>query len=76
MNKAALLAEIDKLTTDEQIDLVGDVWDRIADNPANWPPVPPEHLEEAKRRLAEHRADPSSAISIDELYARLRSRLK
>lgn len=76
MNKAVLLSQIMDLPPVEQVELVEDVWNRIADNPEKWPPVPPAHLAEARRRLAEHHADPKSGITLEELNERLRSRLK
>ncbi|CAN5858786.1 hypothetical protein BH20GEM1_BH20GEM1_00740 [soil metagenome] len=51
MMKQALMDEIRRLSIEEQIELLGDVWDEIADSEAV--PVPEWHLREIERRLAE-----------------------
>lgn len=55
-----------KLSIAERLQLVEDIWDSIAEETASLP-VPPEVLAEAERRLAEHRADPDSAIPWEEV---------
>jgi len=74
MNKAALLSEIMQLSPDERMELVEEVWDSIADDPGRWPSTTPEQMAEINRRLEEHRRDPSSAISWEEVRERLWSR--
>jgi putative addiction module component (TIGR02574 family) len=49
------------LSIAERLQLVEDIWDSIAAETSALP-VPPEVLDEAERRLREHRADPDSAI--------------
>lgn len=69
----APLSELLKLSETERIQLAQDLWDSIS--PASEAlPLSPEQLREMEERLAEHRADPSSAIPADEARARLRKR--
>jgi putative addiction module component (TIGR02574 family) len=66
-----ILSELLKLSEAERIQLVQDLWDSIP-NGSEALRLPPELLDEMEERLAEHRADPSSAIPADEARARLR----
>jgi putative addiction module component (TIGR02574 family) len=73
MAKRALdLEQLRALPVAERLQLVEDLWDSIADEaPDVAVPVTPELAAELDRRLAEHRADPTSAISWDEVRAEL-----
>ena len=71
MNKA-LLAELMELTPAERIQLAEDLWDSIS--PDELPPLTAEQEQEIDRRLAEHRKDPSTAVSWEEVRARLWAR--
>jgi putative addiction module component (TIGR02574 family) len=51
----------DQMSPAERILYVQDLWDRIAEHPEDVP-VTGEMKAELDRRLAEHRADPSSAV--------------
>jgi putative addiction module component (TIGR02574 family) len=62
-----------KLSVPERLQLVEDIWDSIAQD-AGTIPVPSDVLEEAERRLEEHRADPQSAIPWHEVKAELYKR--
>jgi putative addiction module component (TIGR02574 family) len=62
------------LTPAERIELVEFLWDSL--EPENLPPLSAEELDEIDRELAEHRADPSGALSWDEVREWLRSRRK
>lgn len=55
MTKRALKEEIHRLPIEEQIELLGDVWDEIADS--ETVPVPEWHLRELERRLADPRPE-------------------
>ena len=69
-----LESQLMQLSAAEKIALIGKLWNSIEDSdPAAE--VAPEQLAEARRRMDEHRRDPSSAIPIDEVIAHLRSRL-
>jgi putative addiction module component (TIGR02574 family) len=67
------LSELLKLSEAERIQLAQDLWDSIP--PASEAlPLTEELRQELERRLAEHKADPSSAIPWEEVRARLRDR--
>jgi putative addiction module component (TIGR02574 family) len=72
MNKA-LRDQVMQLTPAERVELAHE---SVPVDHEELPPVTAAQLAEAKRRLAEHRRDPSKAVSWDEVRARLRSRLK
>jgi len=74
MGRAELWSELMKLTADERLDLVEDLWDSIAQH--ELPPLTAEQREELDRRCAEHLRDPSSASKWDDVKARLLARYK
>lgn len=56
---------------EDQLDLVFRLWDQIVD--AGWRPAPsPELLGELRRRLAAHAADPSRALTWEQVVAHVR----
>ena len=67
-----LLAELLQLNPTERLELIGDLWDSL--EPDDLPPLGEDQIQEMERRLAEHRADPDSAVSWEEVRAELRSR--
>ena len=67
-----LVAQLLELTPAERLDLIGELWDSLG--PDDLPPLTKDQIEEMERRLAEHRADPGSALSWEEVRAELRSR--
>ncbi len=62
-----------KLSVPERIQLAEDLWDSIAADPEALPLTDAQQAE-IERRLAEHARDPDSAISWEEVRARLRQR--
>ena len=72
MNKAELIAEAMQLPSDERLQLSEDLWNSVIDD-LQWMPTP-DDLAEARRRLEEHRRNPSAAIPVDRVLARLQSR--
>ena len=62
------------LSVAERLQLVEDLWDSIAAQPEALE-LTEAQKEELDRRLAEHRADPGSAIPWDEFQTQLRQRL-
>ena len=72
MNKAELIAEAMRLPSDERLQLSEDLWNSVIDD-EQWMPTP-DDLAEARRRLEEHRRDPSTAIPVERVLARLQSR--
>lgn len=67
------LSDLLKLTPAERIQLAQDLWDSIPED-AGSAPLPPEEIAELELRLAAHDADPSSAVSYEDVRARLRVR--
>lgn len=57
----------------EKLQIVEELWDDLADSSAPLP-LPPWHLEEARRRAGELDADPSIAIDREELARRIDQR--
>jgi putative addiction module component (TIGR02574 family) len=66
-----LLNELLKLTPAERIELAEDLWDSVAANPQDVPPLTDEERAEIDRRLAEHEADPDAAVAWEDVRARL-----
>jgi putative addiction module component (TIGR02574 family) len=64
-----LLAEINRLSLKERLDLVKDVWDAIAATPESVP-LPDSHRQELDRRLDRPSAEPSQTW--DQIRKRLR----
>jgi putative addiction module component (TIGR02574 family) len=61
-----------RLSVDERLRLVEDLWDSIAeDAPDEALPVTPELAAELDRRLAEHEANPEDVVPWEEVRARL-----
>ena len=59
------------LPVEEQLELVFRLWDQIVD--AGWRPTPsPELLDELRRRLAAHDADPSRVLTWEQVVERVR----
>jgi putative addiction module component (TIGR02574 family) len=56
------IAEIRRLPVAERLQLVGEIWDSILEDPELLP-VSEELALELKARLAAHRADPASSVS-------------
>ena len=73
MNKA-LRDQAMQLSPAERIGLAHDLWESVPADHVNLPPVTEAQLAEVERRLAEHRADPSSAIPWEEVRDRLRAK--
>ena len=67
------MESIRKLTVEERLALVEEIWDSISDDPGSVP-TSERQLAEARRRLAEHDADPSTAIPWDEAEKKLRAK--
>lgn len=68
---ADLLNELLKLTPAERIELAEDLWDSVAANPQDLPPLTAQERAEIDRRLAEHEREPETAVSWEEVRARL-----
>ena len=64
---------IRKLSVSERLALVEEIWDSISADPASIP-VSEAQIAEARRRLADHDADPTSAVPWEDAEARLRTK--
>jgi len=69
----ALVAEILELPVAERMRLVEAIWDSISAAPESLP-LTEWQREELDRRLAEYEADPTSGSTLEEVFARIRSR--
>lgn len=63
-----------KLTVSERIQLVEDIWDSIAAEAPETVGLSPDQQAELHRRLAAHRADPSTAVPWEQVRSELFSR--
>jgi putative addiction module component (TIGR02574 family) len=74
MNPSAVTTEYMKLSVSERIQLVEDIWDSIAaEAPDDALGLSQAQKAELHRRVAEHRADPSSTVPWERVRARLLS---
>jgi len=69
-----LLAEILKLSPEERIQLVGDIWNSIP--PEDHPPPSDALLKEIERRVARAEANPGSGIPWETAKAQLEKELE
>lgn len=65
---------IDRLSRDERLALVMDIWDTIAAEPP--PPLSAAKRAELDRRLADAEANPDDVVSWEDVHARLLDRVK
>lgn len=66
---------IDRLSRDERLELVQDIWDSIAVEDDDIPLSDSQRLE-LDRRLAVHQANPAAAIDWEQVEAEALARLK
>lgn len=64
-----------KLTPAERIQLAEDLWDSVAAEPERLPALSEAQRQVIERRLADHDRDPNSAVSWDDVRARLWAKL-
>lgn len=67
------------LSVADRLQLVGEIWDSIADEANASPEVLPlsdDQRAELDRRVAEYDADPSSGIPMDESLSRIRAQFR
>ena len=62
---------IDKLSIPERLELLGELWDSIAEHPEQVP-VSEAQRDDLERRLNEYEADPSNVLPWTEVRVRLR----
>ena len=77
---AATLAEIASLSIDERLRIVGAIWDSIAADSeladSEFLELTPAQLEEVKRRLAAHAANPDAVIPWEVVKAEALARIR
>jgi len=61
---------IDRLSAEQRLWLIGEIWDSLSNDNI---PIPESHRDELDRRLAAADADPSAGRPCEEVRARLRS---
>jgi len=71
MPTSVATAEYMKLSVSERIQLVEDIWDSIAAEAPETVDLSEAQKAELHRRLAAHRADPSSAIPWEQVRSKL-----
>jgi putative addiction module component (TIGR02574 family) len=69
------LKEIPQLPLNERIHLVETIWDSIALE-SNEYEVPEWQIEESLKRLEKYKANPETAVTLEQLKENLRKRLK
>jgi putative addiction module component (TIGR02574 family) len=67
---AEQLNQILRLSVQDRLDLIEEIWDSLAESPESLP-VTDAQRRELDRRLAEHKKDPSSGRSWEEVRASL-----
>jgi len=68
------LSELKKLSVDERIRIVQDLWDSIAAEPEKLP-LTDEQREELDRRIAAYEASPEEVYSLEEVKERVGKRI-
>jgi putative addiction module component (TIGR02574 family) len=71
MSTSAISNEYLKLSVSERIQLVEDIWDSIAAEASETIELSQAQKDELHRRVAAHRADPSTAVPWEEVKSRL-----
>ncbi len=65
---------IDRLSIDEQVALVREIWDHLIASGAR-PPLSESQIQELRRRVAEDDADPNNLIPWEEVKAQALKRI-
>ena len=68
------IPEIAKLSAQEKILLVEDIWDSIALD-ESVVPIPRSHIDELDRRLRMYESAPGNLLTLEELQARIENTL-
>ncbi len=71
MTTSATTTDYLKLSVSERIQLVEDIWDSIAAEVSNTVELSQAQIAELHRRVAEHRADPSTAVPWEQVRSKL-----
>ena len=71
MPTPATTPEYFKLSVSERIQFVVDIWDSMAAEASNPVELSQVQMDELHRRVAAHRADPSTAVSWEQVRSKL-----
>ena len=63
-----------RLSVEERLDLIGEIWDSIVDADPDAVPVPAEHIAELDRRLDDEKLNPDDSVPWDEVKRKLERR--
>ena len=74
MGAATKAYGLENLGVPEKVDLINELWEEIVAS-SEAVPISEELGDELERRLAAYRADPSIAVTPEELSARIRNEL-
>ena len=66
-------AEIEELSTDERLQLIGDLWETIDPSPGSMP-LPESHRMVLEQRMAALEQNPAATVSRDEMLRKVRGR--
>lgn len=75
MNTSARSLGIDRLSVEDRLRLVEEIWDSIADSVETMD-VPQSHQDELHRRLVAMRDDPNAGSTWEAVKARLQNKAK
>ena len=70
-----LMQEIEKLSRDERLDLIDEIWNTIGDD-AELDPLTPDQQAELERRIADQRKNPQSSIPWEKAVEELDKKYK
>ena len=65
--------DLSTMSVDERLQLLGSVWESLAQEPERLP-VPAWQREELARRAAEHQRHPDAVVPLEDAVRRLRER--
>ncbi len=71
MPTLTITTEYLKFSVSERIQLVEDIWDSIASEATSTGELSQVKIDELHRRVAEHRADPSTAVPWEQVRSKL-----
>lgn len=66
---------IDRLSVEERLALVEELWDSIAESAGELPLTPAQEAE-LERRIAEHDAKPDDVVTWEDVKSSIKARLK
>lgn len=74
MTTRELLEEFERLSRAERIQVVQDMWDRIAATPTDLPALTEGQERELRRRIASYTENPGQTLPAEDVFASLQRR--